>query len=828
MTPAALTAASLPLAGVRVVDLCDGGGGLASRFLGDLGADVIRVERPGCTDGACALFRATHHANKRSMRLDLDDDADLATFWDLAATADIVFESSAPRDHHTNPISPKALRERLPYLVVVSLTPFGQSGPYRDWAATDAVHLALAGVLCRSGLPGMDPLLPPGNLATESAAIQAAWSALVAYTNRLDTGCGDHVDASVFESTAQVLDPGFGIGGSATGGVPAADGPRGRPDARHLYPIFPCADGWVRLCILAPRQWRGMFAWLGEPEEFADPEFAFLPKRFAAAGRIYPALERLFATKTRAKITAEGQHYGVPTAALLDPSEVLTADHFAARGTFTPVKIDGSTVAVPNGVVEIDGRRAGLRTAAPGEGEHTEEIRAELAATQGNRSSVAEPRRGRRLPLYGIRVLDLGVIVVGAELGRLLADMGAEVIKVENTAYPDGSRQSMSGDPLTPSFAWGHRNKTSVGLNLRDPRGVDLFKQLAAGTDVVLSNFKPGTLESLGLGYDVLSTLNPGIVMADSSAFGSHGPWSRRMGYGPLVRAETGLSGLWRYPDIDASYSDASTIYPDHVAARVGAVAVLALLLRRRHSGRGGTVSVAQAEVILTQMATELAAESARPGSVYAVGNRLPGDAPRGVYPCAGDDEWCVVTVRGSADFVALAKVIGRPDLAADGRFGTPETRVTGRLELDAALTSWTAGRSPRDVAATLQGAGVPAGMMQRVVDLPHDQHLRERRFFRTMTHPLIPEAMPTENHPALFGHIADAPLEPAPLLGQQSREALHELLGLSHDPIEELITSGVVEETVPEGASASPSSPSSPGRRPALDLPRPTIRKAS
>ena len=799
-----LAPASLPLSGVRVLDLCAGTGEIASRFLGDLGADVIRVERADNPTLQDEYFHATHNANKRSMHVDLGDDTDLAAFWDLASSADIVFESSAPRQHATNPIDPHTLRSRLPHLVVVSLTPFGQSGPYRDWVATDAVYLAMSGVLSRSGLPDMDPLVPPGNLATESAGIQAAWSALVTYLNRLDTGTGDHVDASVFESTTQLVDPGFGIGGSATGGVPAADGPRGRPDARHLYPIFPCADGWVRVCILAPRQWQGMFAWLGEPAEFADPTLASLRNRFAAAGRIYPAIGRMFAGKTRATITAEGQSHGVPTAALLDLAEVLTADHFEARGAFTTATVRGSTIKVPNGLVEVDGHRAGLRSAAPLAAEHTEQVRAQVRA--GSRTTPEHaPSERRRLPLDGLRVLDLGVIVVGAELGRLLADMGAEVIKVENSAFPDGSRQSMSGDPLTVSFAWGHRNKTSVGLNLRHPDGLELFKELAVTSDVILSNFKPGTLESLGLGYDVLSALNPGIVMADSSAFGPTGPWSRRMGYGPLVRAETGLSALWRYPDVDGSYSDASTIYPDHVAARVGAVAVLALLLRRRHSGRGGTVSVAQAEVILSQLATQLAAESAGPGTIHAVGNELPGDAPRGIYPCAGDDEWCAVTVRDDADFTALAKVIDRPELAGDDLFNTAQGRRAHRAQVDAALAAWTSTLTPRQAATALQQAGVPAGMMHRVTELLDDPHLAERRFFRTMTHPLIADPVPTENQPALFGHIADAPLEPAPLLGQQSRDVLRRLLGLPHERIEQLITDGIVEETVPDPAPADP-----------------------
>ncbi|BBH70047.1 putative CoA-transferase [Actinoplanes sp. OR16] len=754
----------LPLTGVRVVDRTDGLGEMTSRLLADLGADVIRVEPTG---GAAsrndALYYATHNANKRAVALDTTDDA----YRRLLAGADILITNQ---------------HEEHPGLVVVAITDYGLTGPYAGWQATEWTHLALGGVLCRSGLPGREPLLPPGSIAYESASAQAAWAALIAYWNKLETGAGDLVDVSVYESTARVFDPGFGIGGSATGGVPAVDGPRGRPDARHLYPIFPCADGWVRICVLAPRQWQGMFTWLGSPAEFADPELAKLGKRFAAAGAIYPAIGRLFATRTREQIVAEGQQHGVPTAALLSPTEVLSAEQFAAREAFTSI----GGVTMPNGFVEVDGVRAGVRTAAPSHGEHNGEVLAELSDIPD--ISVMSP--GPRRPLRGLRVLDLGVIVVGAELGRLFADMGAEVIKVENQAFPDGSRQTFDGSPISASFAYGHRNKLGLGLNLRSDEGRDLFKQLVAVSDVVLSNFKPGTLESLGLGYDALSQVNPGIIVADSSAFGPTGPWSRRLGYGPLVRASAGLSGLWRYRDDAAGYSDASTIYPDHVAARYEAVAILAKLIARRRDGRGGTVSVSQAEIILGQLSHQLARESIQPGSLAPVGNEGAGDAPRGIYPCAGDDEWLVVTVRGDTDWRRLSLVLG-----IDLDLPTASDRIAHRDRIDAAVREWTGRRAPRQAMTELQAAGVPAAMMQRVPELLDDPHLTHRGFFRTMHHPRITGPMPAENTPAIFRYVEEPELKPAPVMGEHSRDVLIRILGLREEQADALITADVVQQ---------------------------------
>ncbi|MCW2548481.1 MAG: hypothetical protein JWN96_2941 [Mycobacterium sp.] len=803
-----------PLAAMRIVDLCGGQGELASRFLADLGADVIRVESPAVLadrsrhpsrDGA-NLHAVTHNANKRVVQLDLTNPADLDSFWKLIETAELVIEDGRPGAWDAVCLGPAELRNRCPRLVVVSITDFGQSGPYRDWVATEQVHLALGGVLSRSGLPGLPPLLPPGDMATESANLQAAWAALVAFKNALDTGIGDHVDVSIFEATAQVFDPGFGIGGSAAAGKPGFEGPRGRPDARHLYPIFPCADGAVRLCILAPRQWLGMFRWLGEPAELADPALTAITARYKAADRIYPAIRRLFATRTRAEIVAEGRTYGVPAAGLLDAGEVLTADHFTARNAFIPFPVAGGAIAqVTNGMVELDGVRAGIRMPVPGSGHHTDEILKELSNRQvpgepPSATSVVEPNVRR--PLEGIRVLDLGVIVVGAETGRLFADMGAEVIKVENRAFPDGSRQSGRGDAMSITFAWGHRNKLGLGLNLRDERGAELFRRLAASCDVVLSNFKPGTLDSLGLSYETLAAINPGIVVAESSAFGPTGPWSGRMGYGPLVRAETGVTAQWRYPDLPDGYSDASTVYPDHVAARVIATSVLARLIERRTTGRGGRVSVAQAEVILTQYASALAAESLEPGSFAKTIDPIAADAPRGTYPCAGDDEWVTVTVRDDDDWRALAPFLGSSELLTDPRFAGPSARAANRAELDALLSEWTAQRAPREAMTHLQSAGVPAGMMQRVTELSSDPHLCARGFLRTMTHPLLRRPVPTENAPAIFTSIADPDLRPAPMPGQHTRQLCSRLLGLSDEAIDELIVEGVVEEWRPDPGS--------------------------
>jgi len=597
-----------PLSGVRVLDLIYGPLAQIGRQLAELGAEVIRVEpRCGAHDrrlrprvNGVSLPFITANLGKHSLALDLAEAADARHFEQWLVHTDIVLHT-ADAEHP----DPDTLRARHPHLVILSVSPFGQNTSLRDWQASDPVLHALSGGLSRSDLPGCEPLLPPGELNVTCAAAEAVYVVLLAYFHRLRSGEGDWLDFSLLDGAAHALDPGYGIAGSATNGEPLSQLLRGRIDVSFYYPIIPCKDGFVRICILAPRQWQAMFTWMGEPTEFADPDYQTLSRRFASPALI-PAIASLFAGKTRTELEIEGEAFGIPIAAVASLEEALDSDQLKARRALMDIDIaDGISTRCPGGVLEIDGLRANPPCPAPGLDEYPRTI---LTAATTTTSAYAFTIPADARPLSGLRVLDLGVIVVGAEQGRLFADQGADVVKLETSAFPDGNRQSLNNAAFSVAFAAGHRNKRGLGLNLRSEKGRALFCELIKTTDVLLSNFKPGTLASLGLNEATLRALNPGLIMLDSSAFGVTGPWNRRLGYGPLVRASSGLSAQWRYPDDPASFSDASTVYPDHVAARIGVIGALALLIRRLRTGRGGRVSVAQMEVILQQMATDIAA----------------------------------------------------------------------------------------------------------------------------------------------------------------------------------------------------------------------------
>ncbi|CAN7289871.1 CaiB/BaiF CoA-transferase family protein [Mycolicibacterium frederiksbergense] len=739
-----------PLSGVRVLDLTTGPMTAVGRLLADLGAHVIVVALHGVSspDEPVPLDTAMNRHG-----LDMVPVADPHTWTRMLAGADILIENTAPDSAAEAALAVRAIRTAHPALVILSISDFGRDTRFRNWQATTPVLHALTSELSRSGIPGREPLVPPGrHLPYQVAAAQAAVFTVSVLLDRLRTGEGDLIDFSVLEGAMQTLDPPYGTAGTASAGVALSAQKRNWAAEQLRYPIIACRDGHVRICLLAKRQWEGMFEWLGRPAEFADPKYYSLRERLTSV-ELLAAIGRFCADKTRAELEEQGQRHRVPTAAVLSLAEALRSEHVRERGFFRDVELStGVTAPVPVGIVEIDGHRASTLNSPT----------APAGPPAGAPILSGRARRDEGLPLEGLRVLDLGVIVVGSDTGRLFGDLGADVVKIENSAFPDGLRGNLAS--ISHTYAAGHRNKKSISIDLRIPEGQALAHRLAESADVVLTNFKPGVAAALGMDHDTLRRINPGIVVVDSSAFGPTGPWANRLGYGPLVRAAAGFTDQWAYPGERDAFCDAVTVYPDHVAARIGALAALALLLRRERTGTGGAASVAQSEVMISHLAAEIA------GDVLGLPEQPPAH-PWGLFPAQGDDAWVAVTVRDDADDRALRTVIG-----------------------DRSLPEWTAEHSAGEAMDLLQAAGVPAGAVLHAADVPGWAYYLDRRAFREELHPHGREPYILENAQIHSDRIADPPLGQAPLLGEQTRELAADLLGLSPDEIDDLMARGVLE----------------------------------
>ncbi|OZC83396.1 CoA transferase [Rhodococcus sp. 06-418-1B] len=792
-----------PLAGIRVLDLSRGPMLRVSRLLADLGAICVQVKIGAAGDafgfdGAEGIDeRVSESVNRlgiEQLRIGELNRTGRDELEAMLLRTDILIESTQPGSDAEDWLDVGQVRRRHPQMVIMSISDFGRSTDFTRWRATTPVLHALSSELSRSGIPGRDPLVPPGQLPYDAAAAQAAMSLVTAYLLRMRTSRGCLIDFSVLDGAIQTLDPAFGVASSASAGVPLSDLPRGRPDEGHRYPIIACADGYVRLCVLAKRQWRALWEWMGSPESFADPIYDTNMGR-RADPLLIPFISRFMAHKTREELEREGQARGIPTTAVLTLEEVLASDHVAARDFVQDVHLTDNVVGqVPRGLVEIDGWRA----IAPDSVDKT--VKAPVSVTTLNPLPSGAPS----LPLTGVKVIDFGVIVVGADTARILGDLGADVIKIENSSFPDGLRVAFAG-PMVQGFAAGHRNKRSFAVDLRHPEGVALVKGLVADADVVLANFKPGVLDSLGLGVESLREANPRLVIVESSAFGKTGPWSNRMGYGPLVRAAAGLTNEWVYPREPGTFSDAITAYPDHVSARIGVLAAIALLIRRERTEVGGAASVAQFEVMLSHMAPQIVKSSLRNREV-TLGDVPEHDAPWGLYKAAGEDNWVAVTLNEDAQWSALCTTIGRLDLLGRPELSTRAGRDKHRMLIDDAVSKWVAPRSPQDAMEKLQTAGIPAGAMLRAADVTTSDYYAQRGLFRLEEYPFGQDAYLMEDRQIASAEIAAPPQGRAPLLGEQTADIAKEELGLSPSLIHDLVARKILELPPSEWAAAVPS----------------------
>lgn len=399
----------------------------------------------------------------------------------------------------------------------------------------------------------------------------------------------------------------------------------------------------------------------------------------------------------------------------------------------------------------------------------------------------------KHLPLHGIRVADLTMVWAGPYATKLLAEMGAEVIKVESPFAWDLVR-TLIPMPGVPEF-WNasfyfndyNRDKKSVTLHLADPRGRELFLRLVERCDVVVENFRADVLEKLGLGYEVLRQRKPDIILVSMAGFGKTGPERDYVGYGPIIEQMAGLVSLTGYGDDGVPYKTGIS-YGDPVAGAAAAGAVALALLRRQRTGKGAFIDLAQREVVSTLIGEAFVRASLRGVVPPHRGNRDERFAPQGVYRCFGEDRWVALSVRNDAEWRTLASIIGRPELAAL----TLEARRARHDEIDRAIEAWTSTIRPAVAAQVLQGNGIPAAPVIDTEAIHDDPNLVAREFWVTLPHPRMkPWRQPRS--PWRLREANPVPRRHAPLFGEHNEEVLGGLLGLTPAELEELEAAGVI-----------------------------------
>jgi formyl-CoA transferase len=393
--------------------------------------------------------------------------------------------------------------------------------------------------------------------------------------------------------------------------------------------------------------------------------------------------------------------------------------------------------------------------------------------------------------LSDLVVIEMGTLIAGPFCGQILGDFGAEVIKLEDPATGDPMRQWGRSLPqgLSPWWPVIGRNKKSVGLDLRQPAGQEIARQLIATADVVVENFRPGAMEKWGLGYEQLSKLNPRLIMARVSGFGQTGPYAQRAGYGLIGEAMGGLRYVTGEPDRPPARAGISI--GDSLAAMHAAMGVLMALHTRARTGRGQVIDAALYESVLAVM-ENLVTEYDLTGYVRErSGSILPGIAPSNAYPCA-NGEMILIGGNGDTVFARLADAMERPDLKTHPKFVDHASRGANQAELDGIISDWTAARTLDDLLALLEASGVPASRVYRAPDMLEDPQFAARDSIVSVDHPVFgPVRMQNA-----FPRLSETPGRvrwPGPALGEHTEAVLTERLGLTPERLAELRASRVV-----------------------------------
>jgi len=807
----------------RVLDLTDVRGQIAGMMLGDLGADVIRVEPPGGSEARSAgpfldgvpeedrsLSFTAFNRNKRSILIDLATEDGRDLFLEMVATADFILDSGPPSLLDEAGLDFEKIRKANPQIVHVRITPFGFDGPMADQPASDLTIAALGGPMSLQGESDRAPLRLSVPQVWRHAGAEAAVAALIGHARMRTIGKGVFVDVSAQASMTWTM-----LNAMTASAIQAREFEREGASLQIGPAGFPlcheCKDGHVIvLCVgstlskLAP--WM-LEAGTIDSEWLAREDWETYDIRLFRGGEFSISLDeltetigRFLTTKTKRELFEPGLEIGVTIAPVLTLDELQDFDQLVARGYFieTPLA-SGQTVLAPGAFARPNNTSFEVRHRAPRHGEHTEEIRNELENASRKRVPLREEPASSdetEFPLEGLKVADFSWVGVGPISGKYLADHGANVIRIESANRADNLRTA--GPYMNNEAGWNrshfygefNTSKRSLALDLKHERAREVTARLLSWADVVLESFTPGAVDRLGIGYEAARAANPGVVMVSTCLMGQTGPYASMAGYGYHAAGVAGFFELAGWPD--RAPVGPWNAYTDTVAPRFLATTVLAALDHKRRTGEGQYIDLAQMEAALHFLAPEIMARQASDLPIERNGNRSSLAAPQGAYPCLGPDEWCAIAVETDDQWRALCEALGDPEWSRAVAFQTTAGRIAAHDLLDEKISEWTRERKPQDVMHRLLDAGVPAGHVQRSRDLLNDPQLRHRRFHRELDHAEMGR-VPYSGHQFRISGYDCGPRFPAPLLGGESFEILKTELGMDAALIAELMAAGAI-----------------------------------
>ena len=787
------------LAGVRVLDCTDELGAYGPRILASLGAEVVRMVDAKRTEGmprdeydiylnACKTVVAIDPANPEHRTL----------LSQLLGGADIVVESTSGSLLQASEADLDQTREPSSPLIHVRISPLGNDGPDSGHRASDLTLMARGGLLWLAGEQDRAPVRPAGHQTAIATGLYGAIGSLIALLHAEATCEGQRVDVSGLEVVATALENSVQFWDlertlrKRTGSKPREAGSG----------LFRCKDGFIYLMagrLTTPRGWVSIVEWLNEAgiegakalEQPAWKEYSYRTTPEATA-YFLGIFGRFAADRSKFDIYEEGQRRGIVVCPLNTPLDLLEDRQLRHRRFFVPMDVGQRSILVPRGPF--------VMSATPLRKPRSAEQRDPLGfPVWQKRPASAARRQSRRMPpLAGIRVADFTWVGAGPFTTKLLADYGAEVIKIESAGRLDALRTTppfrdkVVGINRSGYFANRNTSKKSLTLNLRDSRGIELARQLIAKSDIVANSFAAGTMDKWGLGYDECRKLRKDLIYLSMPMHGGDGPHGQFVGYGAAMGALSGLYASTGYPDIEPTGT--GTNYPDHVPNPChAAIALLAALRHRRRTGEGQNIELSQVESTVCALGPlVVAAQTKGLDAALLLANREPGIAPHGVYPAQGDDRWIAIACWNERDWAILCS-IADAGWQSDPRFATIKSRLANQDALDHAIAAWSRNHDAFAMAARLQDHRIDAAPVQHAQDVvERDVQLRHARHWVRLHHAEMGASI--YNAPPFRLSLTPGELRsPAPLLGEHTDEILTSVLGHARADIEALHAEGVL-----------------------------------